>query len=231
MIIIPAYQEAQNIQAVIQDVARYFPLEEVVVVNDGSTDGTGDLARRAGVTVIDLPFNMGIGAVMQTGFRYARDHGAKWALQIDGDHQHPAKEAVKLLKPIKEGEADLVIGSRYLKDLGYPVKGPRRLGSYIFQLVNRIFFGRSITDATSGFRAYSRRVTELLADHYLGEYPEPEVIGFLLRRGGRILEIPVQMRLREGGVSSITPRHAVYYMIRVLISLVMMGKANPEFGK
>jgi hypothetical protein len=220
LVIVPAYQEEDNILAVLEDVRAHLPRADVVVINDGSTDQTGERARRAGVWVIDLPYNMGIGAAVQTGYQLALAKGYPAAIQIDGDYQHPAAEAPPLLEALETEQADMVIGSRFAAPTGYEGSRTRRLGNRIFQWANTWVAGQRIHDNTSGFRAYSARAIALLARNYLGEYPEPESISFLERQGCKIIEIPVRMRNRPAGVSSITPWRSVYYMVRVLISIL-----------
>jgi glycosyltransferase involved in cell wall biosynthesis len=226
LIIVPAYQEEANILRVLEDIRSHIPQADILVVNDGSTDQTGLLARRAAVKVIDHPFNMGIGAAVQTGFKYAREHDYSDAMQIDGDFQHPAQEGPRLLQVLSEKRADMVIGSRFITPTGYRGSWSRRTGNRLFQWVNALVVGQEVIDNTSGFRAYSRRAIELLSQTYLGEYPEPESIGYLKSQGCSIIEIPVQMRNRVGGTSSITPFRSVYYMVRVLTSILSFKKQS-----
>jgi len=224
LIIVPAYQEESNILRVIEDIRSHLPQADIVIVNDGSTDETGPLARRAGVKVIDHPFNMGIGAAVQTGFKFARRQDYAAALQLDGDYQHPAEEAPRLLQVLEDTPADLVIGSRFIVPTGYRGSWFRRTGNRLFQWVNLLIVGQKIVDNTSGYRAYSRKAVELLSETYLGEFPEPESIGYLKSQGCVIVEIPVQMRYRTGGTSSITPIRSVYYMVRVLASILSFNR-------
>jgi glycosyltransferase involved in cell wall biosynthesis len=220
LIIVPAYQEESNILKVIEDIRTHLPEADILVINDGSTDKTASLARSAGVKVIEHPFNMGIGASVQTGFKYASRYSYTGAIQLEGDYQHPAQEGPRLLQVLEDRQADLVIGSRFITDTGYQGSWFRRTGNRLFQWVNLLVVGQKIIDNTSGFRAYSRRAITLLAETYLGEFPEPESIGYLKSRGCTIIEIPVQMRNRTGGTSSITPIRSVYYMVRVLASIL-----------
>ena len=224
LIIVPAYQEEANILLVIEDIRVHIPQADILVVNDGSTDQTASLARGAGVKVIDHPFNMGIGAAVQTGFKYACERNYSEALQIDGDHQHPAEEGPGLLRFLSEEKADLVIGSRFIEHTGYRGSWLRRAGNRMFQWVNALVVGQKIIDNTSGFRAYSARAIKLLSETYLGEYPEPESIGYLKSRGCSIMEVPVRMRSRTGGSSSITPLRSIYYMVRVLTSILSFNQ-------
>lgn len=174
--------------------------------------------------VIDLPFNLGIGAAVQTGFRLALEKNYRAAIQIDGDFQHPAEEASRLLAALDREQADMVIGSRFVAPTGYQASGPRRLGNRIFQWANALIVGQRIHDNTSGFRAYSPQAIAILARNYLGEYPEPESISFLDGLGCKIVEIPVKMRHRPAGLSSITPAKGLYYMIRVLVSILSFNR-------
>jgi glycosyltransferase involved in cell wall biosynthesis len=224
LIIVPAYQEESNILRVIEDIRSHLPQADILVVNDGSTDATGLLARRAGVRVIDHPFNMGIGASVQTGFKYARRQGYRAALQLDGDYQHPAEEAPRLFQVLEKTPADLVIGSRFIVPTGYKGSWFRRTGNRLFQWVNLLIVGQKIVDNTSGFRAYSRKAIDLLSETYLGEFPEPESIGYLKAQGCTIVEIPVRMRARTGGTSSITPVKSIYYMVRVMASILSFNR-------
>jgi glycosyltransferase involved in cell wall biosynthesis len=226
LVIVPAYQEEDNIERVLEDVRTHLPQADVVVVNDGSLDQTGERARRAGVKVVDLPYNMGIGAAVQTGYQLALSKGYHAAIQIDGDYQHPAAEAPLLLAVLEKERADMVIGSRFAASTGYEGSWARRSGNRIFQWANAWIAGQRIHDNTSGFRAYSQQAIALLARNYLGEYPEPESISFLEGQGCKIVEIPVHMRNRPAGVSSITPWRSVYYMVRVLVSILSFQRSK-----
>ncbi len=226
LIIVPAFQEEANITAVIQDIREHLPAADILVVNDGSTDRTAARAEGLGVKTLSLPYNMGIGAAVQTGFRYAFQKDYAECIQIDGDYQHPAREAPRLLQALREGPADMVIGSRFLQPTGYRGSWLRRMGNRFFQWVNILVMGQNIIDNTSGFRAYSRRAVAILAQTYLGEYPEPESISYLKSKGCLIREIPVQMRSRSRGTSSITPLRSIYYMVRVLVSILSFKKPS-----
>jgi glycosyltransferase involved in cell wall biosynthesis len=224
LVIIPAFQEESNILKVIEDVREHIPEADILVVNDGSMDQTPHLAHRASVKVINHPYNMGIGAAIQTGLLYAVEHRYAQALQIDGDYQHPAQEGPRLLQVLKEERADLVIGSRFIEQTDYRGSWFRRTGNRLFQWVNTLVVGQRVIDNTSGFRAYAERAIALLSQTYLGEYPEPESISYLKSRGCKIVEVPVKMRNRPGGKSSITPFRSVYYMIRVLVSIISFNR-------
>jgi glycosyltransferase involved in cell wall biosynthesis len=225
IIIIPAFNEEKNIAAVLSAVAADAPGFDVVVVNDGSTDGTSAVARTfPGVRVIDLPENIGIGGAVQTGFLYAREHGHTLAVQVDGDGQHKPSEIRKIAAPVRAGEADAVIGSRFLDKARFPGSPFRRAGIAVFELINRLLLGERITDSTSGFRAYNRRAIEVLSETYPDDYPEPEAIYILRRKGLRVREVPVEMTPRAGGKSSITLARSLYYMVKVTLAILVLTR-------
>jgi glycosyltransferase involved in cell wall biosynthesis len=219
--VIPAYNEEENILAVIREIRELYPAAKIVVVNDASTDGTENVVRATGETILNLPINLGIGGAVQTGLMYAREFGHDYVVQVDGDGQHPASEIGKILEPVINGKADVVIGSRFLGTGDYKTGLPRRIGMRIFQAANSIMTGRKITDNTSGFRAYNREALTFLARYYPQDYPEPETVIELFRNGFRIKEVPVNMRRRSGGISSISPSRSLYYMIKCLIANVI----------
>lgn len=220
--IIPAYNEAQSIAAVIRGIRSSRPDIDILVVNDGSTDGTGEAARSEGLAaVIDLPANLGIGGAVQTGYMYAWRQGYDIAVQIDGDGQHDPLQLGRLLEPLTEGRADCCIGSRFLGEEGYRSTPVRRLGIRYFAWMILSMTRHLLTDPTSGFRAVGRRGIEIFAGYYPDDYPEVEAIMLLLRKGLRLEEIPVAMRSRQGGVTSITPRRSLYYMAKVSLAVIM----------
>lgn len=223
LIIVPAYNEADNIRGVIRKLHEENEDWDILVINDASTDNTSAIARKTGLAeVIDLPFNLGIGGCVQTGFRYARSKDYDYALQFDGDGQHSAKEIHKLLEIIMNNEADVAIGSRFRqKNDGFRSSSSRRMGIRIFEWFSYVLIRQRITDHTSGFRAYNRKAVHFLADHYPSDYPEPEVVILLGRNGFKIKETYTQMHERKGGVSSIPITKGPYYMIKVLLSMFM----------
>lgn len=219
LIIIPAYNEEASIPGVIRDLREYVPMVDVLVVNDGSRDGTSRIAREMGVKVLDLPFNLGIGGAVQAGYLYALQNGHDIAVQFDGDGQHCACEVKKLLDPVEAGRVDFVVGSRFLASSEYRTPIFRRLGIGIFSIVLSRILGIKITDSTSGFRAGNRRVIEFFARTYPDDYPEVESLVLLHKMNMRIEEVPVAMRERTGGKSSITPVRSAYYMTKVLMAI------------
>ncbi len=191
----------------------------MLVVNDGSKDDTARIARELGVSVLDLPFNLGIGGAVQSGYLYALRNNYDIAVQFDGDGQHVGKEIIKLLHPLEAAEADMVIGSRFLVPSEYKTPVFRSVGIWIFSLVLSRVMGTSVTDSTSGFRAANRNVIEFFARNYPDDYPEVESLVLLHKAKKRMIEVPVAMQERTGGKSSITPLRSAYYMTKVLIAI------------
>ncbi len=219
LVIVPAYNEEESIAGVISDLRQHVPGADIVVVNDGSRDRTREIARGAGVTVLDLPVNLGIGGAMQAGYLYAANNGYDVAVQFDGDGQHRAGEIEKLLRPLAAGEADLVIGSRFMQPGEYRAPFFRRIGMLIFSFtLSRILAG-PVTDTTSGFRAVNGAVARYFSRQYPEDYPEVEALVLVHRQGLRIAEVPVSMRERTGGQTSITALRSVYYMVKVLLAV------------
>ena len=231
--IIPAYNEEEAIGSVVSDVKKYLPEVDVVVINDGSADLTAERAKERGAFVLDLPYNLGIGGAVQTGYRFAEEMGYDIAIRFDGDGQHDPKEAHKLLDPIKDGQADVVIGSRYMETgNGYKSSFIRFMGIKLFGAITSWITHRKISDVTSGFQAVNRRVIEFYSHDYPSDYPEIETIPLLHRAGLRAVEVPVSMKERQAGHTSITPIRSIYYVVKVLLSLLMglMRKTQIQTG-
>jgi len=219
LIIIPAYNEQESLPGVIEDLRTNFPSGDILVVDDGSRDHTAGIARSAGVSVASLPFNVGIGGAMQTGFQYAERQGYDIALQFDGDGQHLAGEIGELLAPLAEGKSDIVVGSRFLAANNYRAPFLRKVGIRIFSTVLSKVLGMRVTDTTSGFRAANTKVIRFFSRAYPEDYPEVESLVLLHRAGLRIAEVPIRMQERTGGRSSITPVRSAYYMVKVLLAV------------
>jgi glycosyltransferase involved in cell wall biosynthesis len=217
--IVPAYNEAESLGTILEEIRAADPELDVVVVNDGSTDSSASVAAAAGAAVVSLPFNVGIGGAVQTGYQYALEHGFEVAIQVDGDGQHDPQEIAQVLGPILDGRADLVVGTRFATGGGYQGTHLRRVGIRIFAAVVSMLVGQRVSDTTSGFRAVNRQALRLFAAEYPHDYPEVESIVLLSRHHLRMLEVPVQMRVRETGNSSITAMRSAYYMIKVLLAL------------
>jgi hypothetical protein len=204
---------------VLSDLRAHFPEGDVLVVDDGSRDRTAEIARVAGVGVVRLPFNLGIGGAVQTGYRYAQRNGYDIAIQFDGDGQHVAAEIAELIAPVRSGRADIVVGSRFLDRGKYRPPLFRKIGIWLFSRILSLIIGYPVTDTTSGFRAVNARVIAFFARLYPEDYPEVESLVLLHRAGMRIEEIAAKMRDRTGGRSSITPVRSAYYMIKVLLAV------------
>ncbi|MDZ4858256.1 MAG: glycosyltransferase family 2 protein [Candidatus Hydrogenedentes bacterium] len=219
LVIIPAYNEQETIGAVLHSLKAHAPGYDVLVVDDGSRDNTAAVVRSAGVELIRLPLNLGIGGAMQTGFKYAWRAGYDVAVQCDADGQHPVENISMLVERLAESGADMVIGSRYVSSTEYTPSFYRRVGKSILSRIVDFFIGGGITDTTSGFRAINRRALDVLARHYPEDYPEAEVLVILHRSGLTAIEVPVQMHARQGGESSIRWPQAVYYMAKVVLAI------------
>ncbi len=217
--IVPAFNEEECIARVIEEIRAYDPELQIVVVDDGSRDRTAAAAEERGAHVVRLPFNLGIGGAVQTGFRYAFDNGFKLAVRVDGDGQHDPSQLDLLLEPVLAGEADIAVGSRFVAAGGYRSSIPRRAGITILAKVISLLVGRRVTDPTSGFQALNRHGIALFAADYPHDIPEVEAVLMVHKHRLRMTEVPVEMRERAGGRSSIGALFAVYYMVKVLLAL------------
>lgn len=228
LVIIPAYNEEKNIVEVIRDVKKHCARADILVINDSSCDETSSWARQETVTVLDMPFNLGIGGIVQTGYLYAREFGYDIAVQFDADGQHKAQELPDLLNTMNSAKnPDMIIASRFLMPRGYKASFLRKIGIRYFSALIFLLTGEKITDPTSGFRMVNRKLIELFSDNYAQDYPEPESIVLALKKGFFIAEIPTSMQARNTGKSSITPLKAVYYMIKVTISILTISPPSP----
>ena len=231
LIIVPAYNEAGNIGQTVREIQNFaVPVKEfqIVVIDDGSKDATCQEARATSTKVVRLPFNLGIGGAVQTGFRYALRHGFDLAVQIDGDGQHDVTFLPQLLAPVLKKEADIVVGSRFIGPYqGYRSSFVRRIGIHFFAELISWLTGFKITDPTSGFRLYNERAIRILAENYPQDYPEPESIVMAQRYGLKLLEVPVQMRRRAAGHSSIRYLMTLYYMIKVTLAIILRRLTQP----
>lgn len=230
--IVPALNEGLNIVGAIQGIQAALPHADILVVNDGSADDTGAKALAAGAQVLNLPFNVGIGAAVQAGFQYAAAQDYDVVLRNDGDGQHLPAGNLALLTCLETQPVDVVIGSRFIDSRGdYGTPLPRRLGSAILARLLSAIIGQRVTDPTSGFAAFNRDAICLLAQVYPHDYPEPEAIVILHRSGMRQMETPVAMSPRRHGHSSITPLRSVYYMIKVILAiLINLLRRRPQAG-
>ena len=226
LVIIPCFNEQRVIANVVRDLVAVGEQEhyalDIIVVNDCSTDESLAVIRTLPCLCLNLPVNLGIGGAMHSGYRYAYRNGYDIAVQMDGDGQHPASELPTVLGPILKEETDVSIGSRFVRREGFQSSFMRRVGIRYFRWLNQLLIGKTIHDSTSGFRAFNRRTIEVVNTYYPDEYPEPESIVQFGLQGLRIKEVPVRMRHREEGVSSIDTSRALYYMLKVSLGIVFM---------
>ena len=234
LIIIPAYNEESNISRVVHTVTDFAAScsrhqIDYIVINDGSRDSTGEICRAEGFEAVDLIQNLGIGGAVQTGYLLAQQLGYDAAVQFDGDGQHDILSLEALLRPIEEGEANFVIGSRYLDNSSsFRSTFMRRLGSGFLARTIRLLTGFRPTDPTSGYRAADRKSIAVLAQDYPVDYPEPESLVILLKNKLRLREVGVNMFERTGGVSSISPLKSVRYMIKVSLAILCTSLRKGE---
>lgn len=222
--IIPAYNEEKAIAAVVADINRTAKeqqlLIDAIVVNDCSKDATSEVISKINCIALNLPVNLGIGGAVQTGFKYAFENGYDYAIQVDGDGQHPASEVPVILKKAQEENADVVVGSRFISKDGFQSSALRRFGINYFKWLNKILVGVTVNDSTSGFRLINKKVLSLVSEYYPDEYPEPEAIILYSLNNFKIVEVQVSMKERQGGVSSIGALSSVYYMFKVTLAII-----------
>ena len=219
LVIIPAYNEAENLAKVIEGIKTLEEEFDYIIINDGSTDDTQKVCEDMAYNVVRLPINSGIGVAVQTGYKYAFQNDYDIAIQIDGDGQHDVTYLKKIVSPLEDGEADVVIGSRFLEYEGFQSSGARRVGIRLLSFFIWLCTGVKVKDVTSGFRAVNRKFIRIFADDYSKDYPEPEAIVTAKMYSGRIVETPVVMKERENGSSSITLWKSVYYMVKVTLAI------------
>jgi glycosyltransferase involved in cell wall biosynthesis len=219
IVIIPAFNEEGSVGKVVEEVKTQLPGMDALVVNDGSSDLTSEIAQSKGAIVLDLPFNLGIGGAMQAGYKYAYEKGYDIAIQVDGDGQHDPREIPKLLRVLEEKKADVALGSRFIGDSEYKASVMRRLGILILSKAISMIVREKLTDPTSGFRAANRRAIQLFSVNYPQDYPEPEAMVLLHQCGLTMKEIPVKINQRYSGESSITKIRSIYYMVKVLLAI------------
>lgn len=230
LIIIPCFNEETSLPQVLHEIENTVPINgyrlNVVVINDCSTDNTKNVAQKHNTTVLDLPMNIGIGGAVQTGLKYARNNGFDFAIQLDGDGQHPPCEINKLISAYEKSFADVVIGSRFIDKKGYQSSMVRRAGIGYFYRLNKLFTGNYIYDSTSGFRLMNKKAIRLAADNYPDDYPEPESLVIFAKAGLSIKEVAVIMRPRLGGTSSIDQGASLFYCIKVTLGMLFSFMRN-----
>lgn len=226
LVLIPCYNEEENIVATVEHLQSTCPQVDFLVINDCSTDHSADILRAHHYPFLDLPVNLGIGGGVQAGYLYAQAHDYDIAVQMDGDGQHLPAYLDCLIAPLLADKADFVVGSRYLEHEGFQSSWLRRAGGSLLSRWLRMLTGITVRDVTSGFRAVNRKGIALFAAEYAQDYPEPEALTLAALRNLRILEVPVRMRERSGGHSSISGVRSVYYMIKVTLALLVTKMAN-----
>jgi hypothetical protein len=227
LIIIPAYNEEESLPSTLDELRALASGYDVLVVDDGSHDGTSRIARERGVPAVRHAVNLGVGGSLQTGFRYAVERGYEAGVQLDADGQHDPGFLDALLAPVHDGACDVSIGSRYVAASGYRAPLSRRLGMILFAGVVRLAVGRRITDTTSGFRAYSRPVMQVCQHDFPRDFPDAPLLIALARRGFRLLEVPVKMRERARGRSFYTFGKKLYYPYKNLLASLMALLQRP----
>lgn len=226
LVIIPAYNESNNIEHTVQSLLNEDFGVDYLVINDCSRDNTLDVLRKNRYSHINLPINLGIGGGMQTGYKYALRNDYDIAIQMDGDGQHIPGYIKDLLEPIINEEADLTVGSRFLNKEGFQSSRMRRVGISFLSGLIHLCCGVRVKDVTSGFRAANRKTIKLFAQNYAQDYPEPESLVSCAVAGIRISEVPVVMKERNSGKSSITSLKSVYYMIKVSSAIILRREEN-----
>ncbi len=220
LVIIPAYNESESIEATVRDIIEKAPDFDYIVINDCSTDNTAEICRRNHFHVLNLPVNLGIGGAVQTGYLYGWRQGYDVAVQVDGDGQHDPMFLGKMAEYLEKENLDMVIGSRFIEKKGFQSSGARRVGIRYFSWLIHLLTRVRITDPTSGLRMVNRKIMKEFSLNYPKDYPEPESVVAIICRGYQVKEIPVIMRERTGGVSSISMKKSVYYMVKVSLAIL-----------
>jgi glycosyltransferase involved in cell wall biosynthesis len=230
LIIIPAFNECKTISTVINDVKRVNPLCHILVIDDGSLDKTAEIARESGAEVISHPFNLGYGAALQTGYKYALRKGYDSVVQLDGDGQHNPSYIPKILKLLRDNEADVVIGSRFLEEGVYKIPFVRKIGMKVFSFLASAIMKQPITDSTSGYQALNRNVLQFYADRrYPVDFPDADVLIMLRRSGFRIKEVPAKMYgAKKSMHSGFKP---IYYIFKIFLSIILTMLRKEKFTK
>ena len=221
LVIIPAYNEEECIAETVKDIQKSVPGYDYIVINDCSTDGTLDVCKSNHFPVIDLPVNLGIGGAVQTGYLYALRKDYDIVVQMDGDGQHDPRFLEQMEAKLVDEQADMVIGSRFILGEGFQSSLLRRVGIRFFSAWIQLLFHQHITDATSGMRMCNRDVVKLFVKDYPRDYPEPETVCRLIREKKKVVEVPVKMKERSAGTSSISSVGSIYYMIKVSLAILI----------
>lgn len=228
LVVIPALNECESLPATLAKLRADAPEFDVLVLDDGSRDGTAEVARAHGIPVVRHAFNLGVGGAMQTAFRYAIEHGYDVAVQFDADGQHDAKDLAAVVAPVVEGRCDVSIGSRYVTSTGYRAPITRRIGMLLFSGLVRLALKQRIADTTSGFRAYGRAAMEVCQHDFPRDFPDAPLLIMLARRGFRLLEVPAHMHERVAGKSFYTLGKSLYYPYKNLLASLMALLQRPR---
>lgn len=220
LVIIPAYNEEKCIVETINNLKNTCNGVDYVIINDCSKDSTLEICRKNNFNVINLPINLGIGGAVQTGYKYAYENDYDIAIQMDADGQHDPKYIPQLVSKIEQGN-DFAIGSRFLEKEGFQSTFIRRMGINLYSWIIKVFTKKEIKDTTSGYRAAGRKIIKLFAKSYPVDYPEPETNAFIAKNNFKIIEVPMKMKEREGGISSITPLKSIYYAVKVGLAVML----------
>lgn len=221
LIIIPAYNEAEGISKLIDNLKGNYSQFDYIIINDGSKDHTKSLCREKKYNVLNLPINLGIGGAVQTGYKYAYENEYDIAVQIDGDGQHNPVYLEKMIQMMAEENADVVIGSRFIEKEGFQSSKIRRMGIIFLSGLIKLCTGKKVYDVTSGYRVVNKKFIRIFAEDYPRDYPEPEAIVTAVMWRGKLVEVPVKMNERETGTSSINFKRSFYYMIKVTLAIIV----------
>ncbi len=221
LIIIPAYNESENIVNTIDNIKKYASDFDYIIINDCSKDNTEAICEENNFHYISLPVNLGIGGAVQTGYLYAKNNGYDIAVQVDGDGQHDTAFLNVMVEKMMELQADMIIGSRFINMEGFQSSSLRRFGIKYFTNLIKLLTGETITDPTSGLRMINKSIIDKFAEEYPRDYPEPDSVVTLLKNKYKVAEVPVLMKERMNGESSISFRKSIYYMIKVTISIFL----------
>ena len=228
LVIVPSLNEEASLPRTLDELKGAAPDVDVLVVDDGSRDGTSEVARRQGVAVLRHAYNLGVGGALQTGFRWAVERGYDIGVQLDADGQHDPRDLEALVAPVREGRCDVAIGSRYVARTAYKAPLTRRVGMLVFAALVRLAIGQAIRDTTSGFRAYGRAVMEVCQHDFPKDFPDAPLLIELARRGFRCLEVPVEMRERSAGESFYTFGKSLYYPYKNMLASLMVLLRRPD---
>lgn len=222
LVIIPTYNEESTLRDVVCRIKNTLPESNVLVINDGSTDNTSGIAKSSGAMVLDLPYNLGVGNTIQTGFLFAIQRGYDIVVRLDADGQHRPEDAKSLMEPVLNGGADMTVGSRFLlSNGGFKSTLVRRAGIRFFSTLVSLIIRKRVTDPTSGFQAMNEKVVRFFTQEYPPDYPEVEALVLANKAGFTVKEVPVEMLERKGGQSSINFLNSIYYVLEVLTSIIV----------